>query len=161
MWRYFFHKLDKKDSAINANEERIQFGSDVPKDIADYLIAFQVRHPLERILSSYRFLFERSQTRVDIIELVKDIFKHLALNSTQKERESNEQKINAALENVEDEDINWFEITPSFKQFVQYISNTTASGNDFGLSKCKMGNHWLPYYQSCNPCYDGKYYWYV
>ena len=36
------------------------------------------------------------------------------------------------------------------------MANTTASGSDFGISKSRMGNHWLPFYLSCNPCYEGK-----
>ena len=156
MWRYFFHKLDKKDSGIGLNEDRIQFGDELPLDIQEYLIAFQVRHPLERFLSSYRFLFERQQARVDMIELVKDIFRYLALNSSSKELDPNTHKVNEAIANGDDENINWFDVTPSFKQFVQYISNSTASGDDFAISKSKMGNHWLPFYMSCNPCYEGK-----
>ena len=156
MWRYFFHKLEKKDSGINSNEEMIQFGDHLPEDILEYLVASQVRHPLERFLSSYRFLFERQQTRVDLIELVKEIFNHLAAHAKPNEADVNIQKVKEAIANSKKQEINWFEITPSFKQFVQYISNATASGNDFGISKSRVGNHWLPFYLSCNPCYEGK-----
>ena len=155
MWRYFFHKLDKRDSGISINEERIQFGDELPHDILQYLVAFQVRHPLERLLSSYRFLFERHQTRVDLIELVKDIFHHLTINAKHGKIDLNTQKVKSAIENGDTEEINWFEVTPSFQQFVNYISNPTASGTDFGISKSRIGNHWLPFYLSCNPCYEG------
>jgi len=51
--------------------------------------------------------------------------------------------------------INWFEKVPSFKQFVQYVTDVDASGSDFGVSKYRFVNHWLPYYMTCNPCYQG------
>ena len=93
---------------------------------------------------------------LEYIELVKDIFRYLALNSSSKELDPNTHKVNEAIANGDDENINLFDVTPSYKQFVQYISNSTASGDDFAISKSKMGNHWLPFYMSCNPCYEGK-----
>ncbi len=31
-----------------------------PEDVADFVKAFQVRHPLERALSSFRYVFEQT-----------------------------------------------------------------------------------------------------
>ena len=169
MWRYFFVKLDENDSGISENESRIQFQNEVPKDITDYYIAFQTRHPLERLLSSYRFVFERKEPRANVIGMIKDIFRLFPSNTGAetatydteqgvriKEIRINNDK-NEANINVEDSNINWFKVTPSFEQFVKYISDVDASGPDLGVSKYPIANHWVPYYMQCNPCYGGKY----
>ena len=62
-WRYFFQQLDKLDQ-----EEEARFSKDFenekivenyyvekwPENMETFLKAYQVRHPLERFLSSYR-----------------------------------------------------------------------------------------------------------
>ena len=169
MWRYFFHKLDKKDSGIEVNESRIQFQSKLPENIAEYYIAFQTRHPLERLLSSYRFIFaERQQMRTSVIEIIRDIFRlfpsdieiETKITQTEARRHNTEEKVSSSEElantDVENKNINWFDVTPSFKQFVQYVSDVDASGSDFGVSKHPVVHHWLPFYMSCNPCFTGK-----
>ena len=168
-WRYFFHRLDKRDSNINDNESRIQFQNELPDDIVEYYIAFQARHPLERLLSSYRFIFEREQMRTSVIEMNKEIFKRFPSETTTTssstihnkrglkiEEIQLSNKKNVAQNNLGDEDVNWYKVVPSFKQFVQYVSDVDASGEDYGVSKYRVVNHWLPYYFSCNPCYQGN-----
>ena len=169
MWRYFFHKLDKKDSGISENESRIQFQTEIPNDIADYYISFQTRHPLERLLSSYRFMFEREQMRTNVIEIIKHIFRLFPFKSDVEQREFVENnggisfkeiKLSNKVEhtniNSDEDEMNWYKITPSFKQFVLYISDINASGADFEVSKSPAVNHWMPYYTSCNPCFNGE-----
>lgn len=164
-WRYFFHKLDEKDSNITQNESRIQFQNNIPDDITEYYMAFQIRHPLERLLSSYRFVIERESMRSSTIDMNKEIFKlfpsdgnHIhksAIYKTSGGMRIQEISISSKPETTA-EDINWYYKIPSFKQFVQYVVDISASGTDFGVSKYKFVNHWLPYYISCNPCYQGN-----
>jgi hypothetical protein len=104
-----------------------------PQDASEYIKVFQVRHPLERFLSSYRFIFEREQMRSSISHLNKHIFE--------------------TYPNINDTEFDVFKFIPSFRQFTQFVVD---SGDDFDHSKYAAVSHWLPYYMSCNPCHPGN-----
>ena len=107
-----------------------------PSNTQNYLKAFQVRHPLERLLSSYRFVFERQQMRHTAQDLCKHIFHTYAKPE------------NSSLEEYPGSDF-----LPTFRQFLQYVVD---SGEDFDESKYVVVSHWKPYWLSCNPCHPGK-----
>ena len=137
-WRYFFHKLDEKDTGMDNNEQNIKFAQ-WPQDYGqNYVRAVQVRHPLERLLSAYRFIFERQQTRSEIKAMIRDIFDLYPADESERNLTENHPDL-------------WSK-TPSFAQFVQYV--VEGSGPDFDHSKYRIVSHWLPYFQSCNPCSD-------
>ena len=96
------------------------------------------RHPLERLLSSYRFVFERPSMRHTAQNLCKHIYHtyHVTQNST--EEFSND-------------------FIPTFRQFLQFVVD---SGEDFDESKYVVVSHWKPYWLSCNPCHPGEDYFY-
>ena len=105
--------------------------------------------------------------RVDTIEMNKEIFKFFPsketdirkniLNTNIKGLQMEEIEISSTTsqEQKAEKEVNWYNTIPSFKQFVQYVADVNASGIDFGVSKYRVVNHWLPYYMSCNPCYKG------
>ena len=107
-----------------------------PEDTSKYIKAFQVRHPLERFLSSYRFMFERESMKSTMIPLNRHIFE------TYPDPNNNNMT-----------EFNQFQFVPTFKQFSQFVVDSDL---DFGLSMYAGVSHWLPYYMSCNPCHSGK-----
>ena len=65
-WRYFFQQLDKSDQEEEARfsnvENQIVENYTIekwPDNMESFLKAYQVRHPLERFLSSYRYLCKK------------------------------------------------------------------------------------------------------
>ena len=132
-WRYFFQQLDLQDRNFDEKGEELYYVESIQGQFRHYLKAFQVRHPLERLLSSYRFIFERSQMKSTLISINKHIY---------------EKYTNQSMENYDA-----YEFTPSFKQFCQFVAD---SPDDFGLSQFISVSHWLPFYMQCNPCHEGK-----
>ena len=136
-WRYFFQQLDQKDQGHKEEDAEAYYSSEWPNNAKSFYKGFQVRHPLERLLSSYRFIFERDAMRSTIQDMNKLIFDTYpdpanTYNLTEFEP---------------------FKFTPTFKQFLQFVVNT---GDDFGLSEHPVVSHWLPFYMACNPCHPGK-----
>ena len=134
-WRYFFQRLEMKDKSGEVEQEEYYLEA-WPSNTQNYLKAFQVRHPLERLLSSYRFVFERQQMR----HTAQDLCKHIFYTYAKPE--------NSSLEEYPGSDF-----LPTFRQFLQYVVD---SGEDFDESKYVVVSHWKPYWLSCNPCHQGK-----
>ena len=100
-----------------------------------YTKVVQTRHPLERLLSAYKFIFHRKQSRGDVRGLILSMFHMFPAN----EEEAS----------YKEDDI--WKVTPSFDQFVKYITEVENFG---GVPDYPMGNHWMPQYHFCNPCYQ-------
>ena len=100
-----------------------------------YVKAIQTRHPLERLLSAYKFIFHRSLSRGDVKGMIVSIFNKYPANEEQAR--------------YKEADI--WKVTPSFDQFVNYITDVENFG---GVQEYPMGNHWMPQYHFCNPCYQ-------
>ena len=61
-WRVFFERLDRRDR--NDSDAWVDITpAEFPAKISNFARAIQTRHPLERILSSYRYVFESSDLR--------------------------------------------------------------------------------------------------
>ena len=136
-WRYFYQKLVQEDRDVDLRSLAEDDFTLVewPQDAPGYMKAFQVRHPLERLLSSYRFIFERDAMKPTISKINQYIFDHYP----------------DPKQNLTEFD-NW-KFVPTFKQFCQFVVD---SPNDFGLSTYSGVSHWLPYYMTCNPCHPGE-----
>lgn len=136
-WRYFFQQLDLTDQQKLGQQDTIieeYFADTWPSTPEDYIKAFQVRHPLERLLSSYRFVFERPSMKSINFDLVKHIMDTYPEGTNQTSK-----------------DISPLSYTPSFRQFCQFVADA-----DFDVEKYPSTSHWLPFYLQCNPCHGGK-----
>lgn len=129
-WRYFFQQLDLVDRNGKGKEE--YQAEKWPENSLQFFKGFQVRHPLERLLSSFRFVFERE----NMLSSTKEMREYIYLNFP-------------AINQTDEYDA--FKFIPSFKQFCQFVVN---SGENFDLDKYPFASHWLPYYMQCNPCHQ-------
>jgi len=128
-WRYFFQQLDSKDrNGIGEEEYQLE---NWPENSNQFLKGFQVRHPLERLLSSFRFIFERDSM----------------IGSSKNMREL---IYNNYYEANQTEEFDPYKFKPSFKNFCQFVVD---SGENFDVDKFPFASHWLPYYMQCNPCH--------
>ena len=108
----------------------------------------QVRHPFERLLSAFRFIFEREAMRSNIQELKEEIINTFPFLPS--EMEAAHYYLNDSLNMVAK---SHFDVIPNFRQFSEYV---VKSGADFGIKQYPVTSHWLPYYFSCSPCNPGK-----
>ena len=98
-------------------------------------LGFQVRHPLERLLSSYRFIFERETMRTTNLNLLEYIHHNYAEHKNASEQ------------------FDAYKYLPTFKEFCTFVAN---SGPNFDVDKYPSASHWLPFYNQCNPCHPGE-----
>lgn len=110
--------------------------NDWPENSSQFMKGFQVRHPLERLLSSFRFIFERDSMISSSKEMREYIY-HTYPDETNQ---------------TQTEEFDSYKFMPSFKQFVQFVVD---SGDNFDIDKYPFASHWLPYYLQCNPCHKG------
>ena len=126
-WRYLVGSL--------TNSTQSQEDLDDIEQIKDYLKAIQIRDPYERLLSAYRFIFNRGNVLKDNYMFNKHLLDHYDF-------------LEHDLD-TEDKPV------ASFAQFVQSIvtgyEDLPASLHHLLTEGAAL--HWLPYYVQCNPCH--------
>ncbi len=117
-----------------------------PEKIINFSLE-QVRHPFERLLSAYRFIFEREAMRSNIQAMKQEIIQSYPFLPSEIEAAYN--YLNESIPIAKSQ----FDVIPNFRQFSEHV---VKSGPDFGVAKYPVVSHWLPYYFSCSPCQPGK-----
>ena len=131
----FFQQLDIADRNGGDGPEEYKLDS-WPENSKEFLKGYQVRHPLERLLSSYRFIFERDSMKLSTSNMRELIY------NTYPETQN------------QTEEFDTWKFIPSFRQFCQFVVD---SGENFDLDKYPSVSHWLPFYIQCNPCHEGMF----
>lgn len=109
--------------------------------------AMIIRHPLERILSSYLFLFLDSSIHVDLTRKIEERFlsRHKFLTSMEKPAVDSSDRP-----------------TLSFRQFVNFINLCSMEDPECRVMTNEgMAEHWAPYWRWCQPCNKDMNYKYV
>ncbi|XP_023349335.1 carbohydrate sulfotransferase 8 [Eurytemora carolleeae] len=102
------------------------------EELQDFTKIIQVREPFERLLSAYRFTFEKSETLGYPMSLSTQNFSSFSPAVWPKEDGTQ---------------------IPSFQQFIEYIGvGFSKHGMDKDLYISGAPLHWVPQYMQCNPC---------
>lgn len=167
-WRRLLVFQNHQDRAEEAkNEEQLetqnqteeeQVGNEkvkIPNE-SDPLLAYrasfrgiQVRHPLERLLSSYLFIFLDSTVHRDLTEKVKS-------------RWLNERQDRLTPEKGEIDIDQGGEPTLTFRQFVNFLTKCPMEQNECSvLVNEGLAQHWASYWSWCQPCVPGYEYHFI
>ncbi len=109
------------------------------------------RHPLERLLSSYLFIFVDSSTHRDLTKKVTHSWLHQRKSLGRDPLNENHVVLDAGREP-----------TLSFRQFVNFLTECPKELSDCSVMTSEgVAGHWAPYWKWCQPCRVGYEYDYV
>lgn len=121
-WRYL---VSSTDETADSNQITIA-------QLQHFTKVIQVREPLERLLSAYRFTFEASNSHLgrSLRNIILDKF-----------------PINPPMKDAKGQEM------PSFSQFLDFlVTGYTERGMAKDLYTTGAALHWLPQFVQCNPC---------